>query len=285
MRAPSAIIHVLTRRTGVAVMALSIAVGAVGIGRANGVINANADSGVQKFYLHDATTTDTGTLPGASSLSTNTPDVIAAGASTDRGMDGTIGASQVTSTGGNNGNTQSDWMRRFVSAPLSAQTIAAGTWQFRAAIGTPSGPGLQSNVGVGAWTWRPSTGARITTIFDQTLGYLGIGNNSGVFDTGVVSISGAAATVQSGDILVVEVWIDGGDNDGFPTTVSFDYDGTTEGSTTSNAAYLNAPAAIDFISPATRSRTVRHPSGGHHPNCSPEGTAQDRRSCAGGATS
>ncbi len=62
------------------------------------------------------------------------------------------------------------------------------------------------------------------------------------------SISGVA--VNNGDILVVELWAQNTQNNATARTNTIFYDGTTEASTSSNAAFLQAPAAITFNSGA-----------------------------------
>src|SRR4051812_14949845 len=86
---------------------------------------------VLKFYLHDATTTDTGTLPAAGvSVTTQAPTQIADG--TNRSMDDTIGALQasVALTTQAHTSPQPSLIARFCSAPIAAQTLAAQALSF-----------------------------------------------------------------------------------------------------------------------------------------------------------
>jgi hypothetical protein len=81
-----------------------------------------------KFYFHDATTTNTGTLPGAAaSVSASAPSRIATNGGINRVMNDTIGVAQVTATLATLANTSSQTalIRRFMSAPIAAQTIAS----------------------------------------------------------------------------------------------------------------------------------------------------------------
>ena len=203
---------------------------------------------VQKFYLHDASSTDGGTLPPGTSESATSPSVTAAGASTSRAMDGNKGSSQVGPTLGSGAvsGVRNCWFRRFVSAPVSAQVVASGTWQLRAAIKT------SATAGGGAWqisaivySWRPSTGALVTTIVDAVTTGIGTAAGTSETDTTVATItaSGSSVTFQNGDILVVEIWGTTSQT-ALSRTWTLYYDGTTEGSTTSNAAYLLAPTGI-----------------------------------------
>ena len=52
--------------------------------------------------------------------------------------------------------------------------------------------------------------------------------------------------MNDGDILVVELWAENTQGNSTSRTNTIYYDGTTEGSTTSNAAFLQAPGAVTF---------------------------------------
>jgi hypothetical protein len=207
----------------------------------------------QKFYWHDATTSDTGTLPGSSTQSATSPTVTASGASTNRSMTGTIGASQVgpTLSSSASASKQNNWFRRFVSLPLAGEVVAAGTWQMRAAIKTGSSSVSAWKFSAIVYTWRPSTGAKVTTVIDAVTTGIGTAAGTSETDTGVATItaSGSAVTVAPGDILVIEVWGSVTQGSATSETWTLYYDGTTEGSTTSNAAYLLAPVDIPTFGP------------------------------------
>jgi hypothetical protein len=214
----------------------------------------------QKMYYHDAVTTVGGTLPGATDLETNVPEFTASGASTNRTMNNTVGSSQVTATTGaqsfGTGSTQC-WFRRFISEPLNAQSIGAGTWTMSGA-GRETSANANQFMGVGGcWLWRPSTGAIITTIF--TISGSSTSTEPGTTQTAVVGTctGGAAATALAGDVLVYELWSSGAPSMSGTYTIDVFYDGTTEASTTSCAAFLQAPAAISFQDPVVPSGPPR----------------------------
>ena len=201
----------------------------------------------RRFYLHDATTTNTGTLPGASSVAGNpatgtAPNVTAAGASTNRSMDGTVGSSQVSAslTTLAQTTTQRNWMRRFLSAPLVAGsyggseivTIHIGASEENAA----SNFSLEMRCGM----WRPSTGALVWSrgVFTPMNGAVEPGTSQSVI-TGTAGINDPR-TWLDGDVLLLEVWIQNVQSMASPYLNTVFYNGTTESSTTSMAAYFDA---------------------------------------------
>jgi hypothetical protein len=205
----------------------------------------------QKFYWHDATTTNTGIMPSTNQSATS-PTITATGASTARAMTGSIGGLQVGPTLASNGSRtkQNNWWRTFVSPPLQAITIPVNsTWELRAAIKVNTGTNSLWNISAIVYTWRPSTGARITTIIDAVTTGIGTSASTSETDTSVALITGAGAavTILDGDILVIEVWGTVTQTNTTSRTWTLYYDGTTEGSTTSNAAYLLAPQDLPLL--------------------------------------
>ncbi len=200
-----------------------------------------------KLYFHNATTTVGGTLPGATSLSATTPSVTATGASTNRDMDTVIGTAEVSATLTTLSPTtlQKNWFRRFLSKPLEAQTLPTGVW-------TIQGGALESssNANMLAWgavikVWRPSTGAVVATLLDNPLlGTTEPGTSESNISTATPSIAGVA--VNQGDVLVIELWAQNTQGSSGARTNTIYYNGTTEGATTSNAAFLQAPGGITF---------------------------------------
>lgn len=188
-----------------------------------------------KFYFHDATTTVGGTLPGTAL--TGTPDVTASGAGTNRSMDATIGSSQVSATLNTLARTtlQSNWFRRFISPPIAAQTIANQviTVRFAASEANANSDMHEGIVGQ-LHQWRPSTGANINSIS------FGPGNEPGTTQTAITAtrVGSIAFTMLDGDVLVWEIWSSQNQAMGTSYANTVFYDGTTEGSTTSNAAHI-----------------------------------------------
>lgn len=201
-----------------------------------------------KLYLHNATTTVGGTLPGATDLSTSTPNPTMTGASTNRVMDTDIGAAEVSQTVATLGQTslQRIWQRRFISPELDAQTLnftSAGDVTF--AVGCQqSNTNAFFNVTLFYLAiWRPSTGAVVATLVDTPASGLvsGGGNvttaKQFTVATGTLPSSG---TAQAGDVLVLEIWDESMQAMGTSYTGTIYYDGTAEG-TSSSASYINFP--------------------------------------------
>jgi hypothetical protein len=207
-----------------------------------------------KFYLLDGATTDTGTLPSgfaAADDASLTSSVNVSGADTNRTasttISGTAGQRSGVLTTLANVNAQPSLLRRFVSDPIAAQTIGVQTLGYGCATSESSTNSdflAQFRVSL----WRPGTGALV--------GFLTFGTTSPEATTSEVWISGniAAATTSrtalDGDIIVIEAWR--------PVTVqlmataytnTFFYDGTTEGSATTPASFINFPNTLTFYTP------------------------------------
>lgn len=206
---------------------------------------------IQKFYLHDATTTDTGTLPGASSLYGLANTQIVSGASVNRTMDANVGIAQVAvgpATSPNNaGATSHQWWRRFLSAPLAAQTIASAGWTFAGAATDSLAPDTDNpDFDCALFVWRPSTGAQVGQVFGSGLGNVWVTAETGESGT---PVGGADVTCQNGDILVLEVLCDTAGNGTANNTIF--YDGTTDPANgvaiSSAASFLLAPAPITML--------------------------------------
>lgn len=167
-------------------------------------------------------------------------------------MDTSIGAAAQTSYAYNTQNVttaQQQPLLRWVSPPLAAQSLAASQ-----SITVQLGFSTSNTISAFQWCfslylWRPSTGALVSRITDcQTSSSSATTSetNSSVVMSGA---NVAAATALDGDVLVLDVWRN--------TTVqtmgtqyvnNIFYDGTTEGSATNNAAFLNFANTITFQS-------------------------------------
>lgn len=217
---------------------------------------------ISKFYLRDATSPNTGTMPSTSpaafagtqlglSVTGN-----AAAASTARDATDTAGAANpdTESTITSNADTTNQlWgHRRFVSRPLAATTFTdvGGTWTFSYAR-QESNLLHNQTVNLFAYAWRPSSGAIIGT------GFLNIaGNEPTVAATeqaeapSVVGWNVADVTIIDGDILVFEISTNFTQGMATAYTEGFAYDGTTEASTTTCASFVTPPAALTLFTPA-----------------------------------
>jgi hypothetical protein len=196
---------------------------------------------ITKFYLHQAVTTATGTLPGATSyVSAQAP--AASTSLTNRSMDGTVGTSQSSSAITTLANTsaQPTPIARFISAPIAAQTIAQQNFIVHAA---GSDSNTNSNFG-GIWSlvvWRPSTGAIVGRMADnnqQSSMNFNFTTQTAANNTSLLATTNSVVAADA-DLIIIEMWRDS-IAQGMATayTNTLFYDGTTEDSTTSNAAYL-----------------------------------------------
>lgn len=209
--------------------------------------------------MHNAATPNTGTMPTTDVLSTHLgAGSDATGALTPRAADGTIGTAnpdtEATATAAANTSAQRLILRRFVSPPLAARTFATadGTWTY--SFGAyQSNANHQGLYHMRMFIWRPSTGAQVGS------GALNMAPASVMTNTTEANFtdsSGGGSTynggaILDGDILVFD-W-----SDEFTQamssayTTTFSYDGTTEGSTTTNAAFVNAPVALTLFTAGT----------------------------------
>lgn len=204
----------------------------------------------QKFYLHNATTALGGTLPGGTStdvfdIGVGFPTVTATGASTNRTMDDTIGSSQVSQALTTSATTsiQKNWFRRFLSPALGAQTFPAGStiaWSLGASESNANSDMFEAGTFYIA-QWRPSTGAVISHLIADRVGGETISNEPGTAQSVVTGsfVTLANKTFLDGDIIVAEWWSAQGQAMGTAYTNTVFYDGTTEGSTTNVASYID----------------------------------------------
>lgn len=212
---------------------------------------------VTKFYWHDAATTDAGTFP--SSAQTGTPTVTATGAATARAMDANIGSFQVSIglTSSATKTQQYDWFRMFISRPLKGGTYAtSGTWTVRAAIKTGNATNAAWKITVGTYIWRPSGGGSFVAAINTVLAGLGTAATTGETDTTAATLGGTDVTILDGDVLICEVWGELAQGKATAYTWTLFYDGTTEGSTTSNAAYIESPVDLPYFAPSARPKPI-----------------------------
>ena len=156
-------------------------------------------------------------------------------------MTGSIGTSQVSIAVTTLAQTtlQTNWFRRWCSDPIAAQTIAGQSIGLHAALAESNTNSLFSVTFASLFLWRPSTGARIATLTDPGAGALATPGltetaESGTDTTNFVS----GVTASDGDILVLEFYGNAQQSMATSYTNTLFYDGTTEDSATSNAAYL-----------------------------------------------
>ena len=238
------------------------------------------DPAVAKLYLHAATSPD---APTDGEHSTALPVGTFKGNSgtgfEDLSMSSLIGTSQATKSLTSLAQTaaQDNYIARFTSPPLAAQTIAAGTWTF--AVQT-----LETNAGANSmlqgslYVWRPSTSSVVGYVYDSTTA---LGTEWGTTTKGVlVTVSGSSVTVKDGDVLVFEVWRHAASQTAATAWAQeLLFDGTTDvtngGTGSSAASYIEAPTNLVFkftklyLHAATSSDA---PTDGEHSTALPVGT-------------
>ena len=209
-----------------------------------------------KFYLHATTSgLPSGTLP-TDEQSSLTPDAndFEGSRTTNRLMNTTIGVSQanLTNTSTADTNAHNYYVTRFVSPVLWQGNISAQTWtveyaakEANAAANFPrNGAGVMY---VNCYIWKPSDGTKVGTILDGNSN--ADGEEAGTTQTVInFTFSGAAVTgLTPGDaVLVFEVWAQVTQGNGTARVQDFYYDGTTENSTTNEAAFLSTPEDLQF---------------------------------------
>src|SRR5574337_1774370 len=141
---------------------------------------------------------------------------------------------------------QDNYIARFTSSPLAAQTIPAGTWTF-ALQTSEANNNANSFIIASVYVWRPSTSSVVGYIYDSDTP---LGTRWGTTTTGrLVTISGSSVATQAGDVLVFEMWRHAATQAaaaGYAQTLY--YDGTTDvtngGTAASAASYIQSTSKL-----------------------------------------
>jgi hypothetical protein len=151
---------------------------------------------------------------------------------------------------------QDNYLARFTSLPLSAQTVTAQTWTFALAL-NEANAAANSQLAPCIYLWRPGSSSVVGFVVDSDTP---IGAEWGASEDGIVAtVSGAAVTAVFGDVLVLEVWRHAPSQTNTTARVQTVYfDGPTDvvDATTANAAsYIETPQNLVF--PQTYAETGR----------------------------
>lgn len=173
----------------------------------------------------------------------------------NRLMDTTIGTSQTSlvNTSTNDTNAHNYYIARWVSKKLNQTSIAANTWNYKFAAQEQNANANFPRNGAGVlhincYVWRTSNGTKVGTILD--------GNSSSNFEEasttetiieGTFSGSAVSSINTNDDVIIFEAWAIVTQGMATAYTQTYFYDGTTESSTTSNAAHIETPETISFI--------------------------------------
>lgn len=212
-----------------------------------------------KLYFHreGVGSLPSGTLP-TTEQSSLTPDAnlfTNEDGSENRAMDINISAQAQTSLA----NTQTGdtaahnyYIARWVSPKLDQTSIAANTWNYKFAASEANAAANFPRNGAGAlwincYVWRTSNGTKVGTILD--------GNSAADFEEattgetlieGTFSGSAVSSLNPNDDVIVFEAWAIVTQNTSTARAVTYFYDGTTESSTTNNAAHIETPQTLAF---------------------------------------
>lgn len=100
-------------------------------------------------------------------------------------------------------SSRSNYIARYTSDALVAQTFGAGTWNFGLALSEQDG-GANSRLLLSVYVWRPSNSSVVGYILDTTSPFTN--EWAATEDRYLDTFTGADVTCQDGDVLVVEVW-------------------------------------------------------------------------------
>lgn len=141
---------------------------------------------------------------------------------------------------------QDNYLARFTSAPLAAQTIAAQTWTLALAV-SEANTNANSFIIASIYVWRPSTQAVVGFIYDSDTA---LGAEWSTTEAGrVVTVSGSAVTTVADDVLVFECWRHAAQGMAVAYTQTVYFDGTTdvvEGTSADAASYIQDTNGLTF---------------------------------------
>ena len=225
-----------------------------------------------RLYFHVDLSAEGGTLP-TTEQSTKTSTADFDSQATSRRMDTTLGSNQTSLTLVRAVNDQSDhnyYVSRWISPELDQTSIAANTWTLNfaiqctnvtAGVGALTYPANDTNdrIPITCYVWRPSTGTKVGNIFDGQSAnvYYDVGSDTNQTPTTAESAEhgtftgSAVASVQTGDVIILEAWVTLNTTSTTSVTFSWYYDGTTvtttQGPTVSDqASFLETPENLTF---------------------------------------
>jgi hypothetical protein len=206
---------------------------------------------IGKFYLLDAATPNTGTMPSDSPAAwTGPPTGDAPGATVARDATDVAGTSNpdIESVVTSNADLllQAWGHRRFVSRPLAAHTFAAadGNWTFSYARSESSLLHNQ-NILLNVTAWRPGTGAGVADLV--TFNTATEPTVAATEQAESITATSGSHSIIDGDILVFDVCTQFTQGMSTSYTEQFAYNGTTEASTTTCASFVTPPSALTLF--------------------------------------
>jgi hypothetical protein len=205
---------------------------------------------ISRFYLLDAASPNTGTMPSASPAWTLGTPITgdATGATIARDATDTPGISnpdlESSITSAADLNAQCWGHRRFVSRPLANQILPTGGWHFSYAR-SESSLNHHQRIVCSIYAWRPATGLQVGSQSNHPTG--AEPTIAATEQAESVSMSFnllAGLAIQDEDILVFDIASQFTQDMAISYTEQFAYDGTTDADTVSCASFVDPPAAL-----------------------------------------
>ncbi len=207
-----------------------------------------------KLYLHASTSVPSGTLPTTEQSALTSVNDFEANQATNRVMNTTIGVSQTSLANASQADTNANdyYIARWVSPIIWQGTISANTWDYKSAMQESNANANFPRNGAGAlyvncYVWNLRTGTKVGTILDGATA--ADGEEAGTGETLIeCTFTGAAVSgIEPGQcVIVFEAWARTTQGNGTSRTQTFYFDGTTESSTTTNAAHISTPEDLQF---------------------------------------
>ena len=217
-----------------------------------------------RFYFHSTFYSVAGILPttNQSSMAVDyNVDLISNSRTMDRTRSTTLQKSLSKSISSAWFTTSNYYITRFISPILGQFSIAANTWKYSISAVNTSSPSTDkaptrtnTNPGpihINVYVWRPSTGAKIGTIYDGDTSNVAQYSDSNQRTAYATFAGSAVNNMQQTDVLVVECWMHIYNSFFGSQTPTFYFDGTTvnttDGAVVSNhAAFLETPESFSF---------------------------------------
>ena len=143
---------------------------------------------------------------------------------------------------------QDNYIARFTSAALAAQTINADTWTFGYLPSETNNNALSATV-ISLYVWRPGTSSVVGFIFDSDTPISDTWQEGDEAD--LVTFSGASVVAQAADVLVLEFWRHASQGKAVSYAQILYFDGTTEITANAQAFVGNTDAASAISTPQT----------------------------------
>lgn len=202
-----------------------------------------------RLFLHAAANALSGTFPTAEQSVTFSARYVATGGNTLRTMDSLTGVSQTTLIASLSASgTYQVFFGHFCSPTLASdQTIGSGAQTLTLNLGLDTSLTSTSATAVATnlYIWRPSTGAKVGTVYDGIMNPIDIASGTTQRTWNTTISAAASVSALAGDVIIVECWRLVKPTAATARSVRMYYDGTVV-STTQSATSSNHAAFLDF---------------------------------------